>query len=169
MLPVATILRRPRFGIGGFAFVAFIAALAFSACTPEVNAEMRTYPGVNTIRAEHGLPALAPDGDLVQVARYRSKDMATRNYFSHVPPDGCNYVCVMDKMEVPHSFAGENIAWNTWDWTQTADVAVQMWKNSPPHLENILNCHYERFGTGVAKGSDGKIYYAMIFEGNRDC
>ena len=27
------------------------------------------------------------------------------------------------------------------------------WKNSPPHLENIMNCHYTKFGTGVAQSS----------------
>jgi len=46
---------------------------------------------------------------------------------------------------------------------------VLMWKNSPPHLENILNCHYERFGTGVAQAADGRIYYTMIFDGNANC
>ena len=44
-------------------------------------------------------------------------------------------------MAVPHAWAGENIAWNTWDWSQTADVAVNMWYNSPPHMENIMDCH----------------------------
>jgi uncharacterized protein YkwD len=36
-------------------------------------------------------------------------------------------------------------------------------------MENILNCHFTRFGTGVAKGGDGKIYFTMIFDGNRPC
>ena len=147
-----------------------VAAVAFfSACTNEVSAELATYTGINGIRAQANLPALTPDAQLVQIARIRSKDMAANNYFSHAPPDGCNYVCIMDKNGVPHAWAGENIAWNTWDWTQTADVAVNMWHNSPPHMENILDCHYTRFGTGVAKAPDGKVYYTMIFEGNRAC
>ena len=75
----------------------------------------------------------------------------------------------MDQGAVSHAYAGENIAWNTWDWKQTADVAVKMWNNSPPHLENILNCHYTRVGTGVTRGADGKIYFAMVFEGNGGC
>lgn len=147
-----------------------IAALAlFSACSPEANAEMQTYTGINAIRQQNGLPPLRPDAQLVNVARIRSADMAANNYFSHNPPNGCNYVCIMDQYGVGHSYAGENIAWNTYDWTQTAAVAVEMWKNSPPHLENILNCHYTRFGTGVAKASDGKVYFTMIFEGNASC
>lgn len=154
----------PLLALVGIAF----AALA-SACSPEQLAELKTYDGINRIRAEHGLPPLQADARLVEVARIRSRDMAARGYFSHDPPDGCNFVCLMDSNGVPHAWAGENIAWNNWPWDQTADRAVIMWENSPPHLQNILNCHYERFGTGVAKAADGKIYYTMVFEGNRAC
>jgi uncharacterized protein YkwD len=143
--------------------------LLFAACTPEVNAEMRTYSGINAIRVQAGLPPLTPDASLVRVARARSGDMAANNYFSHYPPGGCNYLCFFDQFAIPHAYAGENIAWNSWDWAQTADVAVEMWHNSPPHMANILNCHYTRFGTGVVKAADGKIYYTMIFEGNGRC
>ncbi len=151
------------------AIVGVVAFVMLTGCTPEVNAELKTYSGVNEIRVEAGLPPLTPDAGLVKVARARSQDMAANDYFSHSPPDGCNYVCLMDKLGVPHSWAGENIAWNSWDWSQTADVAVQMWRNSPPHMQNILNCHYQRFGTGVARAGDGKIYYTMIFEGDNPC
>ncbi len=150
------------------AISAFMIAL-LAACTPESKAEMTTYTGINAIRAEHGLPPLTPDPGLLTVARIRSRDMATLHYFSHDPPDGCNYACLLDANSVPYAWAGENIAWNTHDWSQTAANAVQLWKNSPPHLQNILNCHFERFATGVAKGSDGKVYYTMIFEGAEEC
>jgi len=164
-----TFWRRSGVRVLALAFFGLAAVALFSACTNEVSAELRTYTGINQIRQQAGLPPLTPDYQLVQVARVRSQDMAANGYFSHTPPDGCNYVCLMDRYSVAHAYAGENIAWNTWDWAQTADVAVQMWHNSPPHMENILNCHYTRFGTGVAQAADGKIYYTMIFEGNRSC
>jgi len=163
------VLRRPRAGLMAIVVLGFAALALLTACTPSVNAEMETYTGINAIRAAQGLPPLTPDANLVKVARIRSADMAAKGYFSHTPPDGCNYLCIMDNNRVPHSYAGENIAWNTWDWAQTADVAVQMWHNSPPHMENILNCHYQRFGAGVSKAPDGKVYYTMIFEGNASC
>ena len=161
--------RRSLLKLLPLALVALLAFVAFSGCTPEVNAELKTYSGINDIRARHGLPPLTPSQGLVGVARIRSADMAAKGYFSHNPPDGCNYVCLLDSRGVPHAWAGENIAWNDWDWNQTAGVAVRMWENSPPHLENILNCHYERMGTGVVRAPDGKIYYTMIFEGNHPC
>ena len=168
-MTTTAILRRSRLSVLLVAALGLAAMALLTACTPEVNAELKTYSGINAIRVQAGLPPLVPDANLVRVARARSADMAAKSYFSHTPPDGCNYVCVMDRMGVPHSYAGENIAWNTWDWSQTADVAVQMWHNSPPHMENILNCHYERFGTGVVKAADGKVYYTMIFDGNARC
>ena len=155
--------------LGALALFGTLAIALFSGCTVEVSAEIKTYTGINRIRQQNGLPPLVVDPGLVEVARARSRDMAARGYFSHQPPDGCNYVCIMDARGVPHAWAGENIAWNTWDWAKTADVAVDMWNNSPPHMENILGCHYTRFGSGVAKGADGKIYYTMIFEGNAAC
>ena len=162
-------LPRRNFVLLTLVALAVVMAALSSGCTAESNAEMKTYAGINAIRTKAGLPPLVPDQGLVRVARARSDDMAAKSYFGHMPPDGCNFVCIMDKLGVPHEWAGENIAWNNWDWNQTADVAVRMWNNSPPHMENIMNCHYTKFGTGVSKAADGKIYYTMIFDGNANC
>lgn len=169
MLTAYRAVRHPRVIAAALVGLLSLAAFSFTACTAEVQAELQTYSGINSIRQDAGLPPLTPDPELVALARLRSSDMATNNYFSHKPPDGCNFVCLMDQHGVAHSYTGENIAWNNWDWKETAAVAVDMWHKSPPHLENILNCHYTRFGTGVAEASDGKIYYTMLFEGNAAC
>ena len=168
-MSAATALHRPKHLIVLIALFALAAMALLTGCTAEVDAEMRTLAGINAIRVQGGLPPLTPDRGLTDVARARSRDMAAKGYFSHNPPDGCNFVCIMDNKGVPHAWAGENIAWNNWDWSQSADRAVDMWHKSAPHMENIMNCHYQRFGAGVVKASDGKIYYTMIFEGNADC
>ena len=105
---------------------------------------------------------------LVEAARERSNDMAKTGHFAHDRIGGCptEFTCVLDRQGVPYAYAGENIAWNNWSWSSTAEHAVTAWKNSPPHFENIMNCHYTQFGTGVAQSADGKIWYTMIFEGN---
>lgn len=151
------------------AIVTCILAIGISGCTREQAAEVTTYAGINAIRQAHGLPPLTADANLVRIARIRSQDMASLHYFSHNPPNGCDFACLIDRYEGPHEFAGENIAWNTYGWASTAQVAVQMWHDSPEHLENILNCHYQRFGTGVVQSGDGRIYFTMIFEGNAAC
>jgi uncharacterized protein YkwD len=161
------VLRRCRLSL--LLVAGLISMAVFSGCTAESSAELKTYDGINAMRQAAGLPPLKPDPALLGVARARSADMAALGYFSHDPPDGCNYVCLLNQGGVPYSYAGENIAWNNYNWAQTADVAVNMWRNSPPHYANITNCHYERFATGVKKAADGKVYYTMIFEGNRAC
>ena len=150
--------------------VAAMLLVLLTGCTPEQVAEVRAYLGINEIRTESGSPALAADPVLAAVAQERSDDMAAKDYFSHTPPDGCNYACLIDRMEGVHGYAGENLAWNlNVDWGSTAEVAVQAWRDSPPHLENIVDCHYERVGTGVTRAPDNKIYFAMVFEGYVRC
>jgi uncharacterized protein YkwD len=147
-----------------------VGSVAFlTACSNESLAEIKTYDGINKIRANHGLPPLKADAELVKVARIRSQDMAAKGYFSHNPPDGCNYTCLMTHHGIKFAYVGENIAWNTWDWSNSAQVTVDMWEASPGHLQNILTCQYTRMGTGVAQASNGRIYYTMVFEGNGRC
>jgi uncharacterized protein YkwD len=156
-----------------FAFLAGLAALLLvllCGCTPQQVAEVRAYIGINDIRAESGEPPLAADPVLAAVAQERADDMAAKDYFSHSPPDGCNFACLIDRIAGVHGYAGENLAWNlNVPWGDTAQVAVEAWKDSPPHLENIVDCHYERFGTGVTQAPDNKIYFAMVFEGWAAC
>jgi uncharacterized protein YkwD len=163
-------LRASRFRIAATVVGGIAALTLFSGCTAEAQAEAATYVGINAIRAQHGLPALTPDPTLLNVARARSRDMAARGYFSHSPPDGCNYTCLLHQQGVLNSWVAENIAWNeNYTWPDSAQNAVDLWRNSPPHMANITNCHFERFATGVARAADGRIYYTMIFEGSRAC
>ncbi len=149
---------------------AAILLVLLTGCTPEQVAEVRAYLGINEIRAESGEQPLAADPVLASVAQERADDMAAKDYFSHFPPDGCNYACLIDKLEGVHGYAGENLAWNlNVGWDDTAQVAVQAWRDSPPHMENIVDCHYQRFGTGVTQAPDNKIYFAMVFEGYASC
>ena len=148
---------------------AIVVAVLTAACSRETSAELDVTARINLVRENAGLRPLTPDASLVDIARRRSEDMAANGYFSHRPPDGCDYVCMMSRIGVPYSYAGETIAWNTYDWPRTAGAAVALWENSAPHLEKMLDCHYVRFGTGVAQAPDGRIYFTTIFEGNAAC
>ena len=170
-----TALRVPHRRISAAAIAALVFALAalalMTGCTAEVDAETKTYAGINAIRTKAGLPPLQPDYKLVAAARERSDDMAKTAHFAHDRIGGCpvEFTCVLDRIGVEYAYAGENIAWNNWPWSSTAEQAVTAWKNSPPHLENIMNCRFTKFGTGVAQSDDGKIWYTMIFEGDAPC
>lgn len=152
-----------RFG----AAVALGAALLVTAaaCTPQQVMETNLGLGLNGMRADNGLPPLTADASLSAVARARAEDMATKNYFSHSPPDGCDFRCLFVKNNVTAAWSGEVIAWNDFSFTDTVNETIRMWLDSPLHFNVITNRCFTRMGTGVATAADGRIYYVAVFEG----
>ena len=66
----------------------------------------------NASRANGGLQALAVDAELVELARWRSRDMAERGYFSHaIPPAGTKVFDELSARGYCYVVAGENIGW----------------------------------------------------------
>ncbi|HEV2764235.1 MAG TPA: CAP domain-containing protein, partial [Pyrinomonadaceae bacterium] len=57
---------------------------------------------------------------------------------------------------------GENIAYNQ-GYEDPAAFAVERWMLSPKHRSNILSRSYTMTGLGVARGSDGRIYFTQVF------
>jgi len=139
--------------------------LAAVGCTPQQAMEMNLALGVNQIRADSGLPPLTMDSSLAQVARYRAEDMAAKDYFSHQPPDGCDYRCLFNKSGVSMAWAGEVIAWNTYPPKDAVQTTIRMWHDSPGHFGVITNRCFARMGTGAATAADGRIYHVAVFEG----
>ena len=155
-------MKRLLIALVGFAALGLVAA----ACTPQQVMEANLAVGVNRLRTESGLPPLRVDASLAAVARLRAEDMARKGYFSHNPPDGCDFACLYQRFGIATAWAGEVIAWNNYPLDQAVDVTVRMWKESPPHYATITNCHFERMGTGAATAPDGRIYHVTVFEGN---
>ena len=120
---------------------------------------------LNAERAAAGLTALQPDPTLVSIARSRSNDMAQRDYFDHVNPDGGTVFDMLAQLRVPYAWAGENLALNNYPVDETVAVTVRELMASPPHRANILNVHYTMVGVGIATGSDGLYYFTMVFVG----
>jgi uncharacterized protein YkwD len=151
-------------------FAVFFSIIAFAglslSCTWQQRMEESLALGINQLRAERGLPPLTNDPQLSAIARFRAEDMATNNYFSHSPPDGCPIRCLLEKNDIAVVWAGEVIAWNTYPIDQSADATIAMWRNSPTHYGTITNGCFTRMGTGAAIASDGRIYHVAVFEGH---
>ena len=111
-----------------------VLALAAVACTPQQVLEMKLTAELNKVRTEKRLQPLSPDPGLSAVARARAEDMARKSYFSHQPPDGCDFRCLLNKQGVPMAWAGEIISWNNAPLDRTVPMAIGMWRNSPTHL-----------------------------------
>ncbi|MFA6498447.1 MAG: CAP domain-containing protein [Desulfurivibrionaceae bacterium] len=153
--------------------------------------EIRIHDLINQERKNAGLPDLAWNQTLQQIARDYSQDMATRNFFSHTDPEGRNFVqryrragfkCAIRKgffFSRSTILGGENIAYNHLSSAivrrngqtmtsedaeeQFAAAVVRQWMTSPGHRRNILTRHYRREGIGVAIGKNGKVLITQNF------
>jgi hypothetical protein len=101
------------------------------------------------MRIEQKENTLAINQTLVEAARMKAEDMATKGYFAHTSPDGVTPWYWLDTAGYAYSYAGENLAIN---FVNSEDV-VDAWMNSTGHRANILNKYFSEIGVGVAKGT----------------
>jgi uncharacterized protein YkwD len=146
-----------------------------SSNTAELNGtrlEYLIHREVNEERAEHGRSNLSFDTELRAVARYHSADMARRNYFSHVGPDGetladryqrFGYQCRVKTGLFRYVTGGENILYTYYEapvsmgndtvrYESPEELArgiVNAWMNSTSHRKNLLKSYWEREAIGV--------------------
>lgn len=125
--------------------------------------ELRAFELINERRRAEGLPALAWDGDLAHMARQHSDDMARREFFNHVDPDGRDMserACALGV--AGWSAMGENIAYNQ-GFDDPAAFAVERWLGSTKHRDNVLRTAYTHTAVGAARGADGRLYFTQVF------
>jgi uncharacterized protein YkwD len=110
---------------------------------------------INDAREVKDLPALTIDKTLTTVARWRSKDMAVRGYFSHlIPPLNKTVFDYFTR----DGEAGENIA-----WTVSTDprTIVKMFMQSPPHRAVLFDKRWKYIGVGMFHYHN-KLYITML-------
>lgn len=150
-----------------------------TAAVSSIQVEDLVHEKVNEERAERDLDPLEWDGTVASVARAHSADMADRDYFSHVNPDGEGPLDRFDEVGSYCRGYGENIA-TTWvdrDVRRPGDgeveryrtdeelaaALVEQWMNSPPHREAILTEDWDRGGVGVYVTAEGRVYATHNF------
>lgn len=114
------------------------------------------HEAVNRERTKAGLKALSYDEALEAIALKHSKDMITRNYFSHVTPEGKT---VGDRYRAAGYTGcnswGENIAWfstsrlGSMSNKDIGDKIFMQWWNSPGHHKNMMSPNYSIEGIGI--------------------
>lgn len=115
---------------------------------------------INQERAKNGLGALAPDMELMKVARTKANDMVQNNYFSHYSPTYGSPFDMMRQFGISFKSAAENIAGNS-----SVSGAVTAWMNSSGHRANILNGTYNYTGIGIVKsGKYGYVFVQMFIK-----
>ena len=125
--------------------------------------EQRVLQLINKQRSARGLRTLVMDPILLRAARMHSQNMATRNFFNHVSPDGKTATQRIRECGLRGWRAlGENIAYNQ-GYDDPAAFAVEKWLDSPMHRENMLNPMWTSTAVGIATAADGRIFFTELF------
>jgi uncharacterized protein YkwD len=113
------------------------------------NTENNLLSIINQTRAKNGTRQLAINAALSNIARDRSTDMLTRNYFSHITPDGKNIFMILNENGYSWQLAGENIFECSPAANGTETAIFNIWMSSPSHRDNILNGNFSQVGIGI--------------------
>jgi len=99
---------------------------------------------LNAKRRSGGCPELKWDDRVALIAYIHSADMDSRNFFSHINPDGKSPFERLRESNVAFSAAAENIAFGP----KTGREVYDTWIDSPGHRKNMLDCSFTRHGVG---------------------
>ena len=152
------------FGLTSVATLAApVPSLAWDGNSFDSSSEAELIALTNRSRASAGLPALKVDSDLTTIARWRSKDMIERDYFSHSIPGYGKVFNKLDETGYCYTLAGENIGWNTYPDDQATAAIHQMFMDSAGHRANILGEAWDVIGVGAYKGPGDRKMWTVLF------
>lgn len=125
----------------------------------EVN-EARSRPRQCGAKHYDAAPPLRWVDELAEASQAHARDMAERDYFDHVTPEGQKPTDRLARTGYRWSLTGENIARGE----MSADEALQGWLRSPGHCANIMDARFTGMGFAVADGDrKGEVYWVQTF------
>jgi uncharacterized protein YkwD len=125
--------------------------------------ERRIFDLVNQARRAQGYAPLMWDAEAARIAREHSADMARNGYLAHESSDGRTLVMRAHAQGLAGwSAVAENIAYNQ-GFDDPDAFAVERWLKSEKHRENIMRAGFTHTGLGIARSSDGRIYFTQVF------
>ena len=134
------------------------APVAFSAL------ELALFERANADRLAYGLAPLAPDADVLLVARARAAAQAPAAGLTHFTGDGTKaFVELLAEAGVEYLLAGENLARLAGPDDTAAERAHLALMKSPAHRMNVLEPSFDRLAVGATVDSRGQTVFAQIF------
>ncbi|MFH1515063.1 MAG: CAP domain-containing protein, partial [bacterium] len=114
---------------------------------------------INQERSAHGLPAVAHNLNLSNVAQLHSDDMVARNFLNHVNPDGDDFFARVTNAGIAYSGLGENISAGFYSMS----TAHSSFMNSQAHRDNILRANINNVGVGISQGTSANDYGKSLY------
>jgi len=123
----------------------------------------------NLIRQNHAQAGLYTNELLNRAAENKLADMEKYDYWAHQNPETGKYPWdFVDEAGYYYQTSGENLAFG---FDNSQDIC-DAWKNSPKHLENIVDPSYQEVGLAIDKTNlhkDAKgILVVMMFGSRKD-
>ena len=112
---------------------------------------------VNSERKKAGLDSLEISALLQSAAAVRAAEL--EELYSHTRPDGREWVSIRTDFNIPGRGIGENLNKNL----TTPESVITSWMNSADHKTNVLTPDWNLLGVGVHVGSDGTMFWAILF------
>ncbi len=104
----------------------------------------------NKQRQKAGKPTLRANQSLATAAQTKAVDMANKNYWAHITPDGKAPWYFIDQSGYSYSKAGENLAYGF----ATSNDTITGWLNSQTHKDNMLDDSFSEVGFGFVNASN---------------
>jgi uncharacterized protein YkwD len=120
---------------------------------------------MNRARSSVGLSQLVFSTPLLPIARERSNDLSTNDYFSHFSPTGESVYTLVADAGLRFSAIGENLARVGGDEQRSVSVAIEKLMQSPPHRANILNTAFTHVAVGAVTDAEGVTVFTSVFSG----
>ena len=115
---------------------------------------------VNAYRQRQGLPLLAHDDYLANLAREHSVLMATgRRKLGH---GGFEARAEQIQEQLVARSVSENVAYNNYPANLAAEQVTEGWVASPGHHANLTG-PFTRAGVGAARSGDGRWYVTQLY------
>lgn len=122
---------------------------------PDAN-ECAFFNALNLYRRSKGVPAVTFSRSLGMAADYHSRYMARTDDVDHTLSGGTSWSSVILSYGYPEGYGmGENVLAGR----QSAGGALNLWKTSPGHNDNMLNRSWKAVGIGRAVNLDGRYKY----------
>ena len=109
---------------------------------------------INKERAANSLSSVTRNSLLDQASYLKSKDMADKNYFAHIAPDGTSDFDFVKRIGYKYQAVGANLAHGQFGGPEGL---VKAWMDSEGHKKNILADFGQQIGIGISGD-----YFTMI-------
>jgi uncharacterized protein YkwD len=119
---------------------------------------------INNARNSSGLQLLSLNPTLNSIAKSRCDDMITRDYFSHVSPEGKDIKSFVDESGIMYKATGENLQYCSPPSMAGPELFFNTWMESETHRANMLDSGYTQIGIALSFSAD-KAIAVLVFLG----